>query len=137
MFFSEKKAAYQFSHTTCFFSCFEKLFSDAALEEGQDLLNTGLIGSSLYNENHENLEPSEVFLTFSLQNANIQTSNKSCVFWDVRLNSWSSENCFLVEETETEIKCQCNHLTNFGVIMDVNGILGDDVSSIFRYFCNL
>ena len=55
--------------------------------------------------------------------------DRRCVYWDVKTNAWSSDKCTVVSENADEVICQCDHLTNFGVIMDVNGNL-DNVSTI-------
>ena len=46
-------------------------------------------------------------------------------------NNWSSDGCDLMEHNDDYTRCLCNHLTNFAIIMDVNGNLDDmdDVSS--------
>ena len=49
----------------------------------------------------------------------------TCVFWDVAQNSWSSDGCRLVSTSDTATECQCQHLTNFAIIMDFNGNLDD------------
>ena len=49
----------------------------------------------------------------------------TCVFWDVAKNSWSSDGCRLVSTSDTATECQCQHLTNFAIIMDFNGNLDD------------
>ncbi|KAM7427385.1 hypothetical protein ABFA07_021473 [Porites harrisoni] len=46
-----------------------------------------------------------------------------CVFWDFtakrsNINGcWSSKGCSVVNRTNTEVTCTCNHLTNFAVLM--------------------
>ena len=54
-----------------------------------------------------------------------------CAFWDTSMNEWSFDGCSLTEHNAEYTRCVCNHLTNFAVIMDVNGNLDDidDVSS--------
>ena len=52
----------------------------------------------------------------------------NCSFWDVESNEWSSEGCRLLDGESPEFSvCQCDHLTNFAVILDVNGNLEDKV----------
>lgn len=50
--------------------------------------------------------------------------NSSCAFWDFSIRTkfdgaWSKEGCTLAQETEEYTTCQCNHLTNFAVLMEV------------------
>ncbi|KAJ8024663.1 Adhesion G-protein coupled receptor G4 [Holothuria leucospilota] len=55
--------------------------------------------------------------------------SKKCVFWDYTLanghGDWSSEGCETVSGSEENngliIECHCSHLTNFAVLLDVQG----------------
>ncbi|XP_041462715.1 serine-rich adhesin for platelets-like [Lytechinus variegatus] len=58
----------------------------------------------------------------------VNITNPACVFWDFEADdgygNWSSEGCQLVgtdNGTDDEFRCQCNHLTNFAVLMDIYG----------------
>ncbi|RWS29134.1 Latrophilin-3-like protein [Leptotrombidium deliense] len=44
-----------------------------------------------------------------------------CMFWHFELNNWSDEGCLVVESTKTFTICECDHLTNFAVLMDISG----------------
>ncbi|XP_077976979.1 adhesion G-protein coupled receptor G6-like [Glandiceps talaboti] len=63
------------------------------------------------------------------------TGNISCVFWDFKFNDgnggWSSEGCTVSESTvqENVTVCECNHLTNFALLVDVYDE-GDQVDSV-------
>ena len=52
----------------------------------------------------------------------------SCRYWDVATDEWSTEGCNLTYSDNTTARCECSHLTNFGVILDVNGQLVELVS---------
>ena len=54
-----------------------------------------------------------------------------CAFWNTSGNKWSYEGCELMDHNAVYSSCMCNHLTNFAIIMDVNGNLDDqkDVSN--------
>ncbi|XP_068735265.1 adhesion G-protein coupled receptor D1-like [Montipora capricornis] len=64
-------------------------------------------------------------VTFKLQNKKDSIKEKSdCVFWNFSISSrfngaWSSEGCTLVEDSTETTTCDCNHLTNFAVLMEV------------------
>ncbi|XP_075780430.1 adhesion G-protein coupled receptor G6 isoform X2 [Pelodiscus sinensis] len=50
--------------------------------------------------------------------------NPTCVFWDTNKNNgnggWNSSGCIAqAESNENETVCLCNHLTHFGVLMDL------------------
>ncbi|XP_071811624.1 uncharacterized protein [Apostichopus japonicus] len=68
-------------------------------------------------------------------------TTRQCVFWDFSLaggfGDWSSEGCELVsgpgENGDPLVECHCSHLTNFAVLVDIQGDLGSlvlDVLSI-------
>ncbi|XP_065678581.1 adhesion G-protein coupled receptor G5 [Hydra vulgaris] len=44
---------------------------------------------------------------------------KSCQFYNVEKQIWSSDGCYTTNLLLSEIYCQCNHLTNFALILDV------------------
>ena len=56
--------------------------------------------------------------------------DRKCVFWNTKNHSWSDDGCTLLDYSEDFTQCECNHLTNFGTIMDINGNLEDNVSYI-------
>ncbi|XP_066283071.1 adhesion G-protein coupled receptor G6-like isoform X1 [Branchiostoma lanceolatum] len=55
------------------------------------------------------------------------TGTPVCVFWDTSANDWSREGCQLASDQHGLITCQCNHLTNFAVLMDIYGNI-DNIS---------
>ena len=40
-----------------------------------------------------------------------------CVYWDFEVHGWSDEGCKVVATNGTMTQCECNHLTNFAVVM--------------------
>ena len=68
-------------------------------------------------------------LAFTLQHDNkTQLSHRKCVYWDFEGEDWSSDGCFLVGDmtTENATACQCYHLTNFAVLVDVHAMAMDE-----------
>uniref|UniRef100_A0A4W4GJG0 Adhesion G protein-coupled receptor G2b n=1 Tax=Electrophorus electricus TaxID=8005 RepID=A0A4W4GJG0_ELEEL len=55
--------------------------------------------------------------------AKIENYTLSCVFWDFYLNGgaggWSPEGCKVMNRTANETVCSCNHLTGFGVLLNI------------------
>lgn len=47
-----------------------------------------------------------------------------CSFWDKKLDggygAWSQKGCRLVTETSGSATCECNHLTNFAILVDTS-----------------
>ena len=40
-----------------------------------------------------------------------------CVFWNFELPGWSDSGCWVTKTNVTSTTCECEHLTNFAVIM--------------------
>lgn len=38
------------------------------------------------------------------------------------VGDWSQEGCSLKDLNNTHVTCQCDHLTNFAILMDVSGV---------------
>jgi hypothetical protein len=56
----------------------------------------------------------------------------NCVFWDYSISNWSSQGCIYSQLNKTHHHCQCDHLTNFGILM-VNGSIYK-IILIFNFF---
>ncbi|XP_067206179.1 latrophilin Cirl-like isoform X6 [Linepithema humile] len=84
------------------------------------LLNSKVISASLGKGRHIQLsEPVRVYFRhLAVENV----TNPTCVFWDYILSAWSDEGCQIQKTNETHTVCECNHLTNFAVLMDVHAV---------------
>ena len=53
----------------------------------------------------------------------IAALERSCVYWDFSIQSWSTEGCKVSpEDSQDDLTvCHCEHLTNFAVIFDFTG----------------
>ncbi|XP_063981023.1 latrophilin Cirl-like isoform X4 [Diachasmimorpha longicaudata] len=84
------------------------------------ILNSKVISASLGKGRHIQLtEPVRVYFEH-LTTENV--TNPTCVFWDYVMSSWSEEGCHIRKTNETHTVCECNHLTNFAVLMDVHAV---------------
>ncbi|CAF3591115.1 unnamed protein product, partial [Rotaria sp. Silwood2] len=48
--------------------------------------------------------------------------NLTCAYWHIFDNmtaQWSKDGCYLINITDQNIICECNHLTHFAVLMDI------------------
>ena len=56
-----------------------------------------------------------------------EEASRYCVFWDYDQQHWSEEGCQVDWDRSSmlETVCQCDHLTNFGLLFDINGVLDD------------
>ncbi|XP_069462910.1 adhesion G-protein coupled receptor G6 isoform X2 [Ambystoma mexicanum] len=107
------------------FTFFKKkgLFQDAHINgSGQDFVSF-VVACSIGNITIRDLQE-EVKIT--IRHLKPQESPKpSCVFWDMTKNNysggWNSTGCRVLraESNSAETVCLCNHLTHFGVLMDL------------------
>lgn len=103
------------------FNFFQKstFFQDKSL--GERILNSGILGSSVANLSISGLQK-DVLIT--LRNIKpIPTNYKaSCVFWDFNGSSggWNSSGCRVLNSSDEETQCACNHLTSFGILLDIS-----------------
>ena len=79
-------------------------------------LNSKVISASLGKAKHAPLlDP--VRISFKhLRTVNV--SNPVCVFWNYTTRFWSEDGCKLIASNLTHSQCECEHLTNFALIMD-------------------
>ncbi|KAL7847434.1 hypothetical protein AOLI_G00221520 [Acnodon oligacanthus] len=114
------------------------LFQDRALNSNETRLISGVLGSSVANLSLSNLRDN-VLITLRNTEAVSANSSVSCVFWDFGLNGgsggWSSRGCTVLNSTVNETLCGCNHLTSFGVLLDLSrqGITNRLQATILTY----
>ncbi|ELU11325.1 hypothetical protein CAPTEDRAFT_226868 [Capitella teleta] len=69
--------------------------------------------------------------------------NPSCAFWEYSEKTldgkWSTQDCKMVATNTTHTVCQCTHLTNFAILLDVHGVEMSDANkfglSFITYAC--
>ncbi|GAB6032764.1 hypothetical protein CHUAL_011631 [Chamberlinius hualienensis] len=84
------------------------------------MLNSKVISASFGRKHHMPLQQPVGITLKHLQSENV--SNPTCVYWDYIRNTWSPSGCEVVATNQTHTVCECNHLTNFAVLMDVQGL---------------
>ncbi|XP_064827739.1 adhesion G-protein coupled receptor G2-like isoform X2 [Oncorhynchus masou masou] len=112
------------------------VFQDRAL--GDSRLYSGILGASMANLSIKSLQKDVVI---TLRNTEPVPANAvvSCVFWDFGLNDgsggWNRKGCSVRNSTENETVCACNHLTSFGVLLDISrtGITNHLQATILTY----
>ncbi|XP_002735776.3 adhesion G-protein coupled receptor G6-like [Saccoglossus kowalevskii] len=87
------------------------------------VLNSAVIGASIGSLIISDLEES-VKINLTWQRANL--FNPQCVYWNYSLNDdvggWSRDGCNVLGQSSNNfITCECDHLTNFALLMDVYG----------------
>ncbi|XP_051510931.1 adhesion G-protein coupled receptor G6-like isoform X3 [Myxocyprinus asiaticus] len=103
-------------------------FSKTGLFQDQQsnglFLNSYVVASSVGNFSIKNLQDP---VKIEIAHLEYQREPKPlCVFWDFNLRTgtggWSSEGCEVSPESNSNrTVCLCNHLTHFGILMDISG----------------
>ncbi|CAG0896134.1 unnamed protein product [Darwinula stevensoni] len=64
--------------------------------------------------------------------------SQRCSFWNFSeqgRDQWDTRGCREVSSSRDQTVCECSHLTNFGVLMDLHGyVIGCTISGIFLHF---
>lgn len=105
------------------FNFYEKttLFQDPSLNNTS--LISSVISSSVANLSITNLKTN---VSVTLKNIKPIPENLTvrCAFWDFTKNGgkggWSYEGCTVKDRRTNETVCSCNHLTSFGVLLDLS-----------------
>ncbi|XP_078136342.1 uncharacterized protein adgrg2a isoform X2 [Sander vitreus] len=112
------------------------LFQDASLDN--KTLVSPVLAASVTNLSISNLSEN---IQFTIRNINPVHANyaASCAFWDFTRNAggggWSSAGCFVVNSTQEETTCSCNHLTSFAILLDLSreGIIDRKQAQILTF----
>ncbi|XP_073685775.1 uncharacterized protein [Garra rufa] len=105
------------------FNFFQKstFFQDKNL--GGRKLNSGIVGSSVANLSISGLK-NEVLITLRNTGPIPNNYEASCVFWDFGFNNgsggWNPSGCRMLNSSAQETQCACNHLTSFGILLDIS-----------------
>ena len=82
------------------------------------IVNSRVVSASLGKGRHVEL-PYPALLVFRHLNTE-NVSNPRCVYWDYTLNYWSEKGCRRLATNASHTTCECDHLTNFAVLMDIH-----------------
>ncbi|XP_025022810.1 adhesion G-protein coupled receptor G4 [Python bivittatus] len=97
------------------------LFEDNSLKN--KLLNTYVVGASIENKSVQGLkEPLSIVLHH--RSPHVDNATVHCVFWDFSRNDglggWNTSGCEIKHTDRIYTICSCNHLTHFGVLLDLS-----------------
>ena len=85
--------------------------------QGHWRLNSRIISASLGQGRHIELQdPVTITLRHLVTDPKV-LKDPVCVFWDYEVHGWSDSGCHLVDTNQTFSVCQCDHLTNFALLM--------------------
>jgi len=91
------------------------------------LLGKNVIGLTI--NNNTQLANSSVKITFNHEalysggdGCWLVPGEPQCNFWDTQNNQWDPHGCQVSEDSDLDMTiCECNHLTNFGIMLDWEG----------------
>ena len=103
-------------------------------DPGLRFINSKVIGASLGKGRHVRLAD-PVQITLKHLRIGSDVGGPVCVFWDYTTLAWSNAGCRLVGTNATHSRCECNHLTNFALLMEEGEgsmfpLLLDDVTTV-------
>jgi hypothetical protein len=98
----------------------DSLFSTKQLDNSDFKINSKVVSVSFSNSSLSGLAKP---IKIQLEHTDKCTEEPQCVYWNStpKGGSWSREGCSLVSTTDSHTNCECNHLTNFALLMNVNG----------------
>lgn len=79
-------------------------------------VNSKVISAALGKGKHTRLQDPVKITLKHLRTENV--SNPVCVFWNFTTRLWSNSGCRMINTNLTHTLCECDHLTNFALIMD-------------------
>ncbi|XP_055354166.1 adhesion G protein-coupled receptor L3-like [Paramacrobiotus metropolitanus] len=78
-------------------------------------------------------------VTITLEHIAPANGRSVCAFWDYKADTamnfhgvWSTRGCMVVRSDSQKTVCQCEHLANFAVLMNVTDTMGARISNIQR-----
>jgi len=84
----------------------------------KQVLNSRVISASLVRGKHIQL-PVSAPVRVSLKHLREEgMGNPMCVFWDLESSAWSDTGCRVLSTNKSRTLCECNHLTNFALLME-------------------
>lgn len=83
---------------------------------GKELtLSTSTVDYTLFEKMRDDDEDDELEVVIEFNHEN-QTEEPICVYYDPTDQQWLSHGCSVLESNSIKTRCQCNHLTNFGLL---------------------
>ena len=80
-------------------------------------LNSRIISASLGRGRHIELQSPVTITLRHLETDPRILRDPTCVFWDYEVHGWSDAGCKLIATNQSFSVCQCDHLTNFALLM--------------------
>ncbi|XP_071120942.1 adhesion G protein-coupled receptor L3-like isoform X1 [Mytilus edulis] len=98
---------------------------------------SNIVSASIAGDKTIEFPLSPVIFTIQLSRTYGEAAQPLCSFWNFSegvYGQWSQEGCNRIKENATHVTCQCTHLTNFAILMDVSGVkLTNEHTQFLRY----
>lgn len=105
-------------------------------DQGDVEVGSNVITASLGTDKMTPLSKPVVF-TIQLSKTYGKAAQPLCSFWNFSkgdYGKWSQDGCSFIGRNSTHVTCECNHLTNFAILMDISGIkLNDEHTQFLKY----
>ncbi|XP_046544742.1 adhesion G protein-coupled receptor L3-like [Haliotis rubra] len=103
---------------------------------------SSILSASIGTDSHGIIQLSEpITFTMKLTQEIPGGVTPKCSFWDIRQDKgygrWSQDGCRLAGTNNTHTTCKCDHLTNFAILMDVEGVEMHTVHKMLLEFITL
>ena len=120
-----KTVFFSFKHLDEILSRGEAVTSNSLYSPGglpRQILNSRVISASLVRGKHLQL-PQAAPVRVSLKHLREEgMGGPVCVFWSLDTSTWSGAGCRVVETNTSVTVCECDHLTNFAVLMEEQSV---------------
>ncbi|XP_055924785.1 adhesion G protein-coupled receptor L3-like [Argiope bruennichi] len=119
------------------FTLYSDLTSIFSSQEAQNKNNSsGILNSAVVSATvSQNRKPRPISrpVRILMEHLLPKPNDSACVFWNMQRNEWDTEGCRVESGNDTYSLCVCNHLTNFALLMDYQGLLDDVDQRPFHY----
>ncbi|XP_046446417.1 adhesion G protein-coupled receptor L3-like [Daphnia pulex] len=104
----------------------------------RQVLVSKVVGASLGQPNGSSIhladDQAEILLsTLNLDVYDVDEKSVRCAYWNVSTQDWSFDGCVVATNNKSATVCRCDHLTNFAVLMDINGVFQNQTTSALDY----
>jgi hypothetical protein len=100
-----------------------------------DAFADGTVGGDIISLDVEGLSGTDFFdppieITMEIMMATSNETTFTCAYYDYEHLAWLTQGCVMdaLQSTSTSVKCKCNHLTNFAVLLDHQGLADSALS---------
>ncbi|KAG8580028.1 hypothetical protein GDO81_007093, partial [Engystomops pustulosus] len=90
---------------------------DLAPQNKSKKINALVMSTVISDVSNEDLDKDIFNITMTFTKSNESLKNPDCVWLDLDNKKWTNSGCTVLDDSEKEVKCSCNHLTSFSNLM--------------------